>query len=295
MVAARQFAGVPGVPGVLIVIAALIFCTVTPARAQTKDIERTGGPYVPTPQVVVDQMLRFGRVGATDYVMDLGSGDGVIVLTAARQMKASGLGIEIDPELVRLANAEAKKHGVAERASFQVMDVFKADLSRATVVTLYLLPGMMLNLRSKIFDELRPGTRVVSHDYHFGDWEADDRLTFDVPEKEKINGVPSATIYLWTIPAKVAGRWQIKVDGVAQQPEVEFSQRFHTTNGTLVNARGLGISDVSVKGEDITFSIWNGSVRHHYRGKVKGASMSGMVNLDGREARWQAARTSSQK
>lgn len=277
---------------VRIFAAVLALCALvqTHVWAQTKDIERTGGPYVPTPQVVVDQMLRFGRVNASDYVMDLGSGDGVIVLTAARQMKASGMGIEIDPELVKLANAEAKKHGVSDRASFQVMDVFKADLSRATVVTLYLLPGMMLNLRSKIFDELRPGTRVVSHDYHFGDWEADDRLTFDVPEKEKINGVPSATLYLWTIPAKVGGRWQIKVDGSAQSHDVEFSQRFHITNGTLNNARGLGLSDVSVKGEDITFSIWNGSVRHHYRGKVKGNTISGMVNLDGREARWQAVR-----
>jgi hypothetical protein len=132
---------------------------------------------------------------------------------------------------------------------------------------------------------------VVSHDYHFGDWEADDRLTFDVPEKEKINGVPSATLYLWTIPAKVSGRWQIKVEGAAQAHEAEFSQRFHTTNGTLNNVRGMGLSDVSVKGEDISFSIWNGSVRHHYRGKVKGNTMSGMVNLDGREARWQAARS----
>jgi phospholipid N-methyltransferase len=274
------------------------------AAAQTKDIERTGGPYVPTPQVVVDQMLRFGAVGASDYVMDLGSGDGVIVLTAARRMKASGMGIEIDPELVKLANAEAKKHGVSERASFQVQDVFKADLSRATVVTLYLLPGMMMNLRNKIYDELRPGARVVSHDYHFGNWEADDRLTFDVPEKEKINGVPSATLYLWTIPAKVGGRWHIKVEGAAQPHDIELSQNFHVVNGTLLNARGMGLSDVSVKGEDITFSIWNGSVRHHYRGKVKGGAtatmgttgtMSGMVNLDGREARWQATRAGASK
>jgi hypothetical protein len=234
-------------------------------------------------------------VTESDYVMDLGSGDGVIVLTAARQMKASGMGLEIDPELVKVSNAAAKKHGVSERASFQVMDVFKADLSRATVVTLYLLPGMMLNLRNKIFDELRAGARVVSHDYHFGDWQADDRLTFDVPEKEFINGVPSATLYLWTIPAKVGGRWQIKVDGTAQQHAVEFSQRFHTANGTLINARGVGISDVTVKGEDISFSIWNGPVRHHYLGKVKGGAMSGMVNLDGREARWQAARIGDKK
>jgi phospholipid N-methyltransferase len=259
-------------------------------QAPAKDIERTGGPYVPTPQVVVDQMLRFSRVGASDYVMDLGSGDGVIVLTAARQLKASGLGIEIDPALVKRANDDAQKYGVAERASFQVMDIFKADLSRATVVTLYLLPGMMMNLRKKIFDELRPGTRVVSHDYHFGDWQAEDRLTFDVPEKEFINGVPSATLYLWTIPAKIDGRWQIKVDNPAMQHDAEFSQNFHVTNGTLLNARGFGISDVALKGEEISFSIWTGSVRHHYRGRVKGGVMSGTVNLDGREARWQAAR-----
>lgn len=260
------------------------------ALAQTKDIERTGGPYVPTPQVVVDQMLRFARVSESDYVMDLGSGDGVIVRTAARQMKASGMGLEIDPELVKRANTEAQKQGVAERASFIVMDVFKADLSKATVVTLYLLPGMMMNLRTKIYNELRPGARVVSHDYHFGDWQSEDRLTFDVPEKEFINGVPSATLYLWTIPAKVAGRWQIKVDGVVQQQEVELTQNFHVTNGTLLNARGSGLSDVAVKGEEISFSIWTGSARHHYRGRVKEGTMSGVVNLGGRDAKWQALR-----
>ena len=276
-------------------VLALTACLQSAVSAQTKDIERTGGPYVPTPQVVVDQMLRFSRVSAADYVMDLGSGDGVIVLTAARQLQAAGMGIEIDPALVQRANNDAKKFGVAERASFQVMDVFKADLSRATVVTLYLLPGMMMNLRKKIFDELRAGARVVSHDYHFGDWKEDDRLTFDVPEKEFINGVPSATLYLWTIPAKVDGHWQLKVDATKLQHDVEFSQNFNAVNGTLRNASGFGITDVVVKGEAITFSIWNGSVRHHYRGQVKGTGMSGTVNLDGREARWQAQRTGALK
>ena len=263
---------------------------VAAAHAQIKEADRTGGPYVPTPQVVVDQMLRFSRVAASDFVIDLGSGDGVIVLTAARQHKASGMGLEIDPELVKLSNASAKKFGIEDRAAFYVQDVFKADLSRASVVTLYLLPAMMMNLRNKIFSELRPGARVVSHDYHFGDWEADDRITFDVPEKEPINGVPSATLYLWTIPAKVSGRWEIKVDGNDVPRDIDLSQNFHKVNGTLLNARGMGLSDVSVKGEDITFSIWNGAVRHHYRGKVKGNGMGGMVNLDGKEAKWQAAR-----
>lgn len=260
------------------------------ALAQIAESERTGGPYVPTPQIVVDQMLSFGRVSANDFVMDLGSGDGVIVLTAARRLKASGLGIEIDPELVQRSNADAKKFGVADRVNFQVMDIFKADLSKASVVTLYLLPGMMMNLRNKIFNELRPGTRVVSHDYHFGDWNADERITFDVPEKEKINGVPSATLYLWTIPAKVSGRWQIKVDGAPQQHEMELSQNFNVVRGTLNEARGFGLTDVRVNGENISFSIWQGAVRHHYRGRVKGGVMSGEVNLNGRDARWQATR-----
>lgn len=266
------------------------------AQAQVKEIERTGGPYVPTPQVVVDQMLRFGRVGANDFVMDLGSGDGVIVLTATRQLKASGMGIEIDPELVRLSNATAKKFGIGDRAAFQAQDVFKADLSRATVVTLYLLPAMMMNLRDKIYNELRPGARVVSHDYHFGDWEADDRITFDVPEKELINGVPSATLYLWTIPAKVSGRWQIKVAGTDVSRDVDLKQNYHAVSGALPNARGMSITDVALNGEDISFSIWgNASVRHHYRGKVKSGVMSGMVNLDGKDAKWQAERVAVSK
>ena len=138
------------------------------------------------------------------------------MLTAAQRLKARGFGVDIDPELVKLSNNEAKKRGVADRASFQVQDVFKADISKATVVTLYLLPGMMMNLRSKIFNELKPGTRVVSHDYHFDDWRADDQYTWDVPEKEKINGVPRATVYLWIIPAKIAGRWQVRVPAAAR-------------------------------------------------------------------------------
>ena len=119
-----------------------------PLAAQEKEPERTGGPYVPTPQVVVDQMLRMANVGPKDYVIDLGSGDGVIVLTAASQMKASGLGVDIDPALVKQSNESAKRLGVAERAAFRVEDVFKADLSKASVITLYLLPSMMMNLRA---------------------------------------------------------------------------------------------------------------------------------------------------
>src|SRR4029078_13432780 len=109
-----------------------------------------------------------------DQWIGLASADGVIVLTAARQFKARGMGVEIDPDLVKLSNASAQKFGIASRVRFVQEDGFKADLSKASVLTLYPLPSMMMNLRTKIFIELKPGTRVVSHDYHFGDWLADD-------------------------------------------------------------------------------------------------------------------------
>jgi methylase of polypeptide subunit release factors len=142
-------------------IAALNIATWAGIAIAQQELERTGGPYVPTPQIVVDQMLRMANVGPQDFVIDLGSGDGVIVLTAAQQHKARGFGVDIDPALVRQSNAAAKKLGVDDRVSFQVQDVFKTDLSRASVITLYLLPSMMMNLRPKIFLEARPGTRVV--------------------------------------------------------------------------------------------------------------------------------------
>lgn len=205
---------------------AMICAALLASQVLAAGVERSGGPYVPTPQVVVEQMLRMAKVGPDDFVVDLGSGDGVIVLTAAKEYKARGFGVDIDPDLVKLSNNEAKRLGIAGRAQFYVQDVFKADLSRATVLTLYLLPEMMASLRDKVFSELRPGARVVSHDYHFGEWQNDDEITFDVPEKEDINGVPKATIYLWIVPAKVAGDWQIAVGGKQYDAKLEQEYRY---------------------------------------------------------------------
>ncbi|MCC7483587.1 MAG: methyltransferase domain-containing protein [Burkholderiales bacterium] len=262
------------------------------AAAADIDAKRTGGPYVPTPQVVVDEMLRLGRVGPEDFVIDLGSGDGVIVLTAAQKLKARGMGVEIDPELVLLANNEAKRRGIADRAVFQVQDVFKADLGKATVVTLYLLPGMMMNLRPKIYSELRPGARVVSHDYHFDDWQPDDQYTWDVPEKEAINGVPRATVYLWIVPAKVAGRWQVKVtgSGAAEEYELTLRQRFQELDGT--DSRGARVIAARLRGGDIMFSLPGSGGRNIYRGRVTGDAMEGAVERAGGKgtARFSATR-----
>ena len=268
------------------------------ARATDLELARTGGPFVPTPQVVVDEMLRMAKVGASDFVIDLGSGDGIIVLTAAQRLKAQGFGVDIDPELVQQANNEAKKRGVADRARFHVMDVFRADISKATVVTLYLLPGMMTDLRGKIFNELKPGTRVVSHDYHFGDaWRADAYYTWDVPEKEKVNGVPRATVYLWIVPAKIAGRWQLRLTGpTPEQYELAIKQNYQSLEGRITGGglKGVRLSQSNLQGEDISFAFPVRGDRHRFKGRISGNTMEGTVELAGEKgsAKWTASRVS---
>ena len=269
---------------------ALVACS---AGAADKELERTGGPYVPTPTIVVDQMLRMGNVGAQDFVVDLGSGDGVIVLTAAQQYKARGLGVDIDPALVKLSNAEAKRLGIADRVSFEVQDVFKTDLSKASVITLYLLPSMMSNLRGKVFLEATPGTRVVSHDYAFGDWQPDNHVTLDVPEKEKINGTPRATIYLWVVPAKVAGRWQVQMEG-GEPLDLTVKQTYQTIDATAAaKAKPVKVTYAGVRGKDINLTVVDGAVRRNFTGNVESDAMQGTVDLGGgRTAKWTAKKSS---
>jgi hypothetical protein len=275
----------------LSVLAGLPVTLASNGYATEKELERTGGPYVPTPKIVVDEMLRMGKVGAKDFVIDLGSGDGVIVLTAAREHKARGMGVDIDPELVKQSNAEAKRLGIADRASFQVQDVFKTDLSKASVITLYLLPSMMVNLRSKIYLEPKPGTRVVSHDYNFDEWHPDEQIVLDVPEKEKVNGVPKATINVWIVPAKVAGRWQVQLDA-GDAYDLTLKQAYQMLDGSAITqGKTLKMTVGRMRGEEITFTLSEGSVRRQFRGVVSAEAMQGTVDLGGgRSSRWTARR-----
>jgi hypothetical protein len=234
--------------------------------------------------VVVDQMLRLGNVGPKDFVLDLGSGDGIIVLTAAMQYGARGMGVEIDPQLVMLANERAYKNGVADRARFVQQDIFKTNLSEATVVTLYLLPGMMLNLRPKLLDELKPGTRIVAHDYHFGDWDSESMLELDVPEKEKVNGIPKAYLRLWIVPAKVNGQWQVKAAG--NEPiELNLRQQIQNFEGTAtVGGRSVKLTQTRVRGEEVSFALpldAKGTLGR-FSGRVRGAAMEGTLEVAGR-------------
>jgi SAM-dependent methyltransferase len=152
-------------------------------------------PYVPTPEAVVERMLRMARVGKGDLVYDLGCGDGRIVITAARRYGARGVGYDLNPQRISESNANAQKAGVTDRVRFVQGDLFQADLSGATVVTLYLLPDVNLKLRPKLFAELKPGTRVVSHNYGMGDWEPKEVAEVEV-------GGSTHYIYSWVVPEK---------------------------------------------------------------------------------------------
>lgn len=155
---------------------------------QQKDV-----PYVPTPQAVVDKMLELAAVTKDDVVYDLGSGDGRIVITAAKKYGVRGVGVDIDPERIKEANANAVLAGVTDRVKFFEQDLFKTDLREATVVTLYLLPEVNLRLRPKLWKELKPGTRVVSHAFDMGDWTPQQRVE-----------VEGKTIYYWVVPQDAA-------------------------------------------------------------------------------------------
>ncbi len=253
--------------------------------------ERSGGPYVPTPNLVVDRMLGFANVGAQDHVIDLGSGDGIIVITAAQRHKASGYGVDIDEELIRLSNQRAKSLGIDGRVRFEARDIFQADVSKATVVTLYLLPEMMRRLRGKLYAELQPGARVVSHDYHFEEWQHDAEIAFDVPEKELITGVPSATLYLWTVPARIDGAWRMHIDGNGEY-ELTLNQRYQKFDGAAVHrSHKATLQETRLQGTEISFVLPLGSGHGHFSGRINGDQIEGTANLGGgKVARWRAVR-----
>lgn len=181
-----------------IVASASFLCLTHLASAQSAE-----APYVPTPTAIVERMMAMAKIGPGDHVIDLGSGDGRLVITAVSKYKAkSGVGIDIDPALVILANENAAKAGVSDRVRFVEGDLYKADIGDATLVTLYLLPTMLGDVEKKLTKELKPGTRVISHDYPLPSWKPVDVVAFELPEKVAISGTPRTVLYLYRAPGK---------------------------------------------------------------------------------------------
>jgi hypothetical protein len=222
--------------------------------------------WVPTPQALVDRMLDMAKVTAADYVMDLGSGDGRTVITAAKR-GATAVGIEYNTDMVELSRKNAAAAGVTAKATFAKADLFETDLSKATVITMFLLPDINLKLRPKILD-LKPGTRIVSNSFQMDDWEADESST--------VTGDCTSwcTAYFWLVPAKVEGAWTVG------QNKLALTQKFQMLSGTLGSQ---AISNAKMRGANIEFSV--GTTK--YTGTVNGSSMSGKTSAG---AAWTATK-----
>ena len=256
-------------------------------------------PYVPTPQEVVDRMLAMARVTPNDYLIDLGSGDGRIVVTAAKKHGARGFGVDLNPVRIREANENALKNGVSDRVEFFQRNLFETDLSSASVITMYLLPRVNMELRPRLL-ELQAGTRIVSHDFDMDDWKPDETVDLAVREKYGSAGGTSS-IYFWVVPAKVAGtwRWQQNIGGKTQACELVLEQKFQAVGGVLrIDGVPIKIADAKLRGDQLAFSatanVGGVSIRQAFSGRVAGASIFGSVVLSGARSQsqieWTAAR-----
>ncbi len=211
-------------------IVLLLFAALgAPAPAHADEI-----PYVTTPNAVVDAMLSIAGVGARDHLIDLGSGDGRIVITAAKRFGTRGVGIELDGELVARSRENAAREGVSDKVKFLKQDLFASDFRDATVLTMYLLPEVNQDLRPTILFELRPGTRIVSHDWDMGDWKPDGKQVIPTPGKT-VWPMEQSTVYLWIVPARVAGYWRGTLAGPdgEERVAIEFAQRFQETSANV--------------------------------------------------------------
>jgi len=277
----------------LIVFAALMLLA-SPEEPPAQELSKL--PYVPTPQIVVDEMLKLAGVTAEDFVIDLGSGDGRMVLTAARDFKAQGLGVDIDAKLVELANKQAKADGLADRAKFIEQDMFKADVSKASVVTLYVLPDFMERLRPKLLSELKPGARIVAHDYYMSGWYPDKRLTLTVPEKTAANGTDQAYLYLWIVPSVVEGDWRLDFDPGGDRRQLivlTLNQRYQMLTGSAANKFGaMKVADAKLTGDRIDFFLAIGSGVYRFTGVIDGDKMAGAAVTagDAKPIRWRASK-----
>jgi len=254
------------------------------AQLSNKELDT---PYVPTPQVVVERMLGMAEVKAGDVLIDLGSGDGRLVITAAQKYGARGFGVEIDPRLVSRSNQAAERAGVADRVKFLRQDLFDTDFHEADVLTLYLLPDVNMALRPKILAELKAGARVVSHDYDMKEWRPDALAKVAAPDKT-VGFRKESVVYLWIVPAKVAGAWELAIAGVAHRIALSLSQQFQQVSGAvrLPGQGAMPVSDGRLRGTELRLTLPAGVYGDHpveLVGRVSGDVLAGRVLGGGRE------------
>ena len=251
-----------------------------PTQAPTEPYQpRVGQPgkdvvWVPSPEEMVERALDLAAVTPKDFVIDLGSGDGRNVISAAKR-GAQALGVEFNADLVQLSKQYAAKAGVADKATFVQGDMFEADISKATVMALFLLPDNLKRLRQKLFD-LRPGTRIVANTFGIEGWKPDEQKTYE-------DGCTSwCTVMLWIVPAKIDGSWRLP------SGDLKVTQEFQNFSGTLGSAT---VENGHLRGDEITFSVGGAQ----YTGRVNGNAMNGSVKKpDGTESKWSASRAGAE-
>ena len=294
--------------------AAMTLLFLSTALAQKKEPEV---PFVPTPDIVVQEMLKMAQVGKDDVLYDLGCGDGRIVITAAREFGCQGVGIDIDPERIRESRENAKLAGASDKVRFIEMDLFEAEISEATVVTLYLLSEVNLRLRPKLLWELNPGTRVVSHEFDMEEWVPEATSTVRIGNYRNSRIVDSwrpytgnywdmHMVYLWIIPANVNGTWELTIPNLSGKNKftLKLDQEFQQVRGRAFEGASsvfLFIEDEKIKGNKLQFTIEREKGRRtesiHFEGSVKNNIMQGTLKIEGNpgkdKIKWEARRVVS--
>ncbi|MEO6065750.1 MAG: class I SAM-dependent methyltransferase [Lysobacterales bacterium] len=265
-------------------VALALLAAALPAAAQfSYDV-----PYVPTPHVVVEEMLRMAGVGAKDFVMDLGSGDGRILIAAARKFGARGVGVDLDPDRIAESVYNAELQGVSERVAFHRQDLFKFDLGQASVITMYLLPSVNIRLRPRLL-ELKPGTRIVSHDFDMEDWLPDAKSTV------------RKNVFLWIVPAQIGGRWRttLALPAGERSYEIEFKQKYQEIDGLArFDKKIAGLWNAKLSGEHMSFVMVDDSgpveTNLYFEGRVAGDVIEGTIRRgignDRKDIKWRATR-----
>jgi hypothetical protein len=277
----------PAVLASLCVSALLLACVLPASGASREECERQFKPeigqpgkdvmWVPTSDALVARMLEMAQVTSTDYVYDLGAGDGKIAIAAARDFGAQAVGVEYEPQLAQLARCYVEAEGLSERVHIIQGDVFKTDFSKATVVTLYLLPELNLRLRPTILS-MKPGTRVVSHSFLMSDWEPDERST-----------TADGSAYLWIVPAKVAGTWEFRESDGQGRFAAQLEQHFQHVSG-----QGGGeplLSSARIRGSQLNLTFFENGAPTKVEGNVAGDRIDAQVTRDGRTSRYIGTRS----
>lgn len=261
-------------------------------RASQPPPTADGGPFVPTPWLILDEMLLLAEIRPEDTVYDLGSGDGRLVIAAAERHGARGVGVERHPDLVAYSRSLAATRGVADRVRFVEGDVLQADVRDATVVMMYLLPRLVVQLVPKLRAELPVGARIVSHDYPLDPWKPDKTLVFDVEEKVAINGRAETKLFYYVVPAQIGGNWVLEAAapvGDGGPIPLAIDQAPDRLEGTaLVDGRSTEIRGLRLRGDAIRFALLVRGRLLEFSGRVAGGAMSGEVQAHGARASWSA-------